>query len=89
MFSPKSSRPDLDALYIAQLVSEGKQYEAAHFLFGLHKENVLLWAKIKDYLFTIAYTNSLLNTYATLVEISSCDCFEQKAYLLPGSSEAN
>lgn len=88
MSKTSANRADLVALHVAQLVAEGKQYEAASYLFDLHKQNVLLWAKTKDYLFGFAYTNSLLNTYATLIEISCCNSIEQKAYLLPGNSEA-
>lgn len=82
-------RPDLNALHVTQLVAEGKFLTAARYLFDLHKSNVLLWSKTREYLLNFAYTNKLLNTYATIIEISCCDTIEQKAHLLPANIKSN
>lgn len=81
---PLGNRSDLSALYVTNLVAEGKQRQALTYLHSLHKANLALWIETKKQLYVMAQNNKLLSIYSSIIEASACVNISERSHLIAG-----
>lgn len=76
------------SVVVQRLVKENKHVDASIYLFALRRVSMNEWLKTTNLLLRMVGNQAILNTYATLIEISMGNPIEEKAHLLPGLSQS-